>query len=152
MDARRNFSEVVFRSGSQPLKFFRFDDVKLEYYRTPCHRCKIPPPGFAFFSTFFLLHRGFVRWVASGAVCSFEMIGLLFSFSFLWSPGRFSRFLQVRTRVLIHIDKNNFGGSALENSDGVNLPVWVWWPYCVCGLSFVLLSWRVYRRGPCVFS
>ena len=39
----------------------------------------------------------------------------------------FSRFLQVRTRVLIHIDnKIIFGGSALENSDGVNLPVWVW--------------------------
>ena len=32
MDARRNFSEAVFRFGSQPLKFFRFDDVKLEYY------------------------------------------------------------------------------------------------------------------------
>ena len=32
-------------------------------------------------------------------------------------------FYQVRTRVLIHIDNKIIGGSALENSDGVNLPV-----------------------------
>ena len=29
----------------------------------------------------------------------------------------------MRTRVLIHIDNKIIGGSALENSDGVNLPV-----------------------------
>ena len=68
MNARRNFSEMAFRSGSQPLKFFHLDGVKLEYYRTPCHWCKIPPPGFAFLSIFFLHHRGFVRGFASGAV------------------------------------------------------------------------------------
>ena len=35
----------------------------------------------------------------------------------------FRVFYQVRTRVLIHIDNKIIGGSALENSDGVNLPV-----------------------------
>ena len=34
-----------------------------------------------------------------------------------------SRVYQVWTRVLIHIDNKIIGGSALENSDGVNLPV-----------------------------
>ena len=76
------------------------------------------------------------------------MIGLLFSFSFLWSPGRFSRFLQVRTRVLIHIDKNNFGGSALENSDGVNLPVgWGDSILCVGCLSYCCLGVFVVGGG-----
>jgi len=32
MNAGRNFSELAFRSGSQPLKFFHPDDVGLEYY------------------------------------------------------------------------------------------------------------------------
>ena len=68
LNAGRNFSEMKLRSGSQPLKFFHLDDVGLEYYRTPCHRCKIPPPGFASSPTFFLHHRGFVRGFSIGAV------------------------------------------------------------------------------------
>ena len=57
----------------------------------------------------------------------------------------------MRTRVLIHIDNKIIGGSALENSDGVNLPVG-WGDSILCGLSFVLLSWRVYRRGGFLLS
>ena len=87
MNARRNFSEMVFRSGSQPLKSFRPDGVRLEYYRTPCHWCKIPPPGFAFFSIFLLHHRGFVRGFALAAVVFSRVIGPLFLFLFSCSPG-----------------------------------------------------------------
>ena len=42
---------------------------------------------------------------------------------FVFRPVVSSHFYQVWTRVLIHIDNKIIGGSALENSDGVNLPV-----------------------------
>ena len=55
-----------------------------------------------------------------------------------------SRVYQVRTRVLIHIDNKIIGGSALENSDGVNLPVglvdsfvWVGGLSCCLGVFIV---------------
>ena len=41
----------------------------------------------------------------------------------MFRPVVSSHFYQVWTRVLIHIDNKIIGGSALENSDGVNLPV-----------------------------
>ena len=55
----------------------------------------------------------------------FEVISPLFLFFFSCSSGRSFAFFfyQVWTRVLIHIDNKIIGGSALENSDGVNLPV-----------------------------
>ena len=47
----------------------------------------------------------------------------------------------MRTRVLIHIDNKIIGGSALENSDGVNLPVgWGDSILCVGCLSYCCLG------------
>ena len=59
---------------------------------------------------------------------------------FVWPFFRV--FYQVRTRVLIHIDNNKIiGGSALENSDGVNLPVgWGGSILCVGCLSYRCLG------------
>ena len=58
---------------------------------------------------------------------------------FVWPFFRV--FYQVRTRVLIHIDNKIIGGSALENSDGVNLPVgWGDSILCVGCLSYCCLG------------
>ena len=153
MNARRNFSEMAFRSGSQPLKSFRPDGVRLEYYRTPCHWCKIPPPGFAFFSIFLLHHRGFVR--------GFAFVAVVFSRWLVFSScscsrvrlAVLSRVHQVWTRVLIHIDNKIIGGSALENSDGVNLPVVRGGSILRVGcLSYCCLGVFIVGGGTCVFS
>ena len=62
-------------------------------------------------------------------------------------------FYQVRTRVLIHIDNKIIGGSALENSDGVNLPVgWGDSILCVGCLSSCCLGVFIVGGGSFVCS
>ena len=79
----------------------------------------------------------------------FEAISPPFLFLFSCFAQSFSRvFYQVRTRVLIHIDNKIIGGSALENSDGVNLPVgWGDSILCVGCLSSCCLGVFIVGEG-----
>ena len=83
-----------------------------------------------------------------------EAISPPFSFLFfVFCPVVPRVFYQVRTRVLIHIDNKIIGGSALENSDGVNLPVgWGDSILCVGCLSSCCLGVFIVGGGSFVCS